>query len=109
MNIIVSFRYDLVDLTRQALAKYANQVFLKTVEAYQNNDLERVNGFSQHFLGLVRDLDLLLSCHDGFLLGPWLESAKHLARNTEQKKQVIVLPSSILYPIDIYIYIYIMM
>ncbi|XP_039131120.1 alpha-N-acetylglucosaminidase-like [Dioscorea cayenensis subsp. rotundata] len=82
-----TFRYDLVDLTRQALAKYANQVFLKTVEAYQNNDFERVNGFSQHFLGLVRDLDLLLSCHDGFLLGPWLESAKHLARNTEQKKQ----------------------
>ncbi|KAJ0965515.1 hypothetical protein J5N97_026653 [Dioscorea zingiberensis] len=82
-----TFRYDLVDLTRQALAKYANQVFLRTIEAYQYNDLEGVTVFSQHFLGLVKDLDMLLSCHDGFLLGPWLESAKHLARDAEQEKQ----------------------
>ncbi|KAJ0965488.1 hypothetical protein J5N97_026626 [Dioscorea zingiberensis] len=86
-HLICSFRYDLVDLTRQALAKYANQVFLRTIEAYQYNDLEGVTVFSQHFLGLVKDLDMLLSCHDGFLLGPWLESAKHLARDAEQEKQ----------------------
>ncbi|KAK4402361.1 Alpha-N-acetylglucosaminidase [Sesamum angolense] len=35
----------------------------------------------------VEDLDTLLACHDGFLLGPWLESAKQLAQNDEQKKQ----------------------
>lgn len=46
---------------------------------------------SQKFLGLVEDMDTLLACHDGFLLGPWLESAKKLAQDEEQEKQVWIL------------------
>ncbi|XP_064950061.1 alpha-N-acetylglucosaminidase-like isoform X3 [Musa acuminata AAA Group] len=82
-----TFRYDLVDLTRQALAKYANKVFLKIIEGYQLSNLKQVTIYSQHFLDLMKELDLLLSCHDGFLLGPWLESAKRLARDPEQEQQ----------------------
>ncbi|KAK4493383.1 hypothetical protein RD792_017717 [Penstemon davidsonii] len=82
-----TYRYDLVDLTRQALAKYANQLFVKVVEAYQLGDLRVVKQLSEKFLGLVEDMDTLLASHDGFLLGPWLESAKQLAQNEEQKKQ----------------------
>ncbi|XP_022885234.1 alpha-N-acetylglucosaminidase-like isoform X1 [Olea europaea var. sylvestris] len=82
-----TYRYDLVDLTRQALAKYANQLFLKVIEAYQRGDLPAVSQLSQKFLNLVEDMDTLLACHDGFLLGPWLESAKKLAQNEEQEKQ----------------------
>uniref|UniRef100_A0A1D1YX15 Alpha-N-acetylglucosaminidase n=1 Tax=Anthurium amnicola TaxID=1678845 RepID=A0A1D1YX15_9ARAE len=81
-------RYDLVDLARQALAKYANNVFLRIIEAYQMNEVIRVTVYSQHFLDLVKDLDILLSCHNGFLLGPWLESAKHLAKDSDQEKQL---------------------
>ncbi|CAL9144867.1 unnamed protein product, partial [Musa hybrid cultivar] len=80
-------RYDLVDLTRQALAKYANKVFLKIIEGYQLSNLKQVTIYSQHFLDLMKELDMLLSCHDGFLLGPWLESAKRLARDPEQEQQ----------------------
>ncbi|XP_034216171.1 alpha-N-acetylglucosaminidase-like isoform X2 [Prunus dulcis] len=82
-----AYRYDLVDLTRQALAKYANQLFLKVIEAYQFNDAIGLARHSQKFLGLVEDMDTLLACHDGFLLGPWLESAKKLAQDEEQEKQ----------------------
>ncbi|XP_075480477.1 alpha-N-acetylglucosaminidase-like [Primulina tabacum] len=82
-----TYRYDLVDLTRQVLAKYANQLFLKVVEAYKLGDLQGVVSFSQTFLKLVDDMDTLLACHEGFLLGPWLESAKKLAQNEEQRKQ----------------------
>ncbi|KAK9925851.1 hypothetical protein M0R45_023115 [Rubus argutus] len=82
-----TYRYDLVDLTRQALAKYANQLFLKVIEAYHLNDILEVVGRSQKFLELVEDMDTLLACHDGFLLGPWLESAKKLAQDKEQEKQ----------------------
>ncbi|KAJ6418316.1 hypothetical protein OIU84_001654 [Salix udensis] len=57
-----TYSYDLVDLTRQVLAKYANELFLKTWT---------------HFL----------ACHEGFLLGPWLESAKQLAQDEEQQIQ----------------------
>ncbi|XP_077237893.1 alpha-N-acetylglucosaminidase-like [Tasmannia lanceolata] len=82
-----TFRYDLVDLTRQALAKYANQVFLKAIEAYQSDNIHGAIIYSQHFLVLVNDMDTLLACHDGFLLGPWLESSKQLAQDPEQEKQ----------------------
>lgn len=80
-----------MDLTRQALAKYANQLFLEIIKAYQSNDVNEVTRRSQTFLELVEDIDTLLACHDGFLLGPWLESAKKLAENEEQEKQVFVL------------------
>ena len=80
--------YDLVDLTRQALAKYANELFLKIIDAYQLKDVNGVTSLSQKFLDLVEDMDTLLACHDGFLLGPWLQSAKQLAQNEEEEKQV---------------------
>nr|XP_048329041.1 alpha-N-acetylglucosaminidase-like [Ziziphus jujuba var. spinosa] len=82
-----TYRYDLIDLTRQALAKYANQLFLNVIEAYRSNDVHGVSEQSQRFLDLVEDMDTLLGCHEGFLLGPWLESAKQLAQHEEQKKQ----------------------
>ncbi|KAJ8753533.1 hypothetical protein K2173_022774 [Erythroxylum novogranatense] len=82
-----AYSYDLVDLTRQALAKYANELFLKIIEAYMLNDVNGVAWQSQMFLDLVDDMDTLLQCHEGFLLGPWLESAKNLAKDTEEEKQ----------------------
>lgn len=81
-------RYDLIDLTRQVLAKYANELFLDAIEAYKLDDLHAVAHLSQKFLGLVEDLDMLLGCHDGFLLGPWIESAKELAQDEDQERQV---------------------
>lgn len=81
-------RFDLVDLTRQVLAKYANQLFLNVVEAYQLNDVQGTASHSQKFLELVEDMDTLLGCHDGFHLGPWLESSKQLAHDEEEKIQV---------------------
>lgn len=103
---MVFIRYDLVDLTRQVLAKYANQLFLKVIEAYQSHDVHGVTLLSQRFLDLVDDLDTLLACHDGFLLGPWLESAKQLAQNEEQERQVWFTSIGIKLktPSDIYFY-----
>ncbi|CAN0900707.1 NAGLU [Linum grandiflorum] len=82
-----TYRYDLVDLTRQALAKYANALFLKITKAYELKDVNGVAEQSRKFVKLVEDIDSLLSCHEGFLLGPWLESAKQLAEDEEQEKQ----------------------
>ena len=79
-----------MDLTRQSLAKYANKLFLEIIQAYQSNDVHGATSLSHKFLELVEDIDALLACHDGFLLGPWLESAKRLAQNEEQEKQVLI-------------------
>ncbi|XP_076960516.1 alpha-N-acetylglucosaminidase-like [Bidens hawaiensis] len=82
-----TYRYDLVDLTRQALAKYANVLFVDIIEAYESRDGYGVARLSEKFLDLVDDMDTLLASHEGFLLGPWLESSKQLAVNKEQMKQ----------------------
>ncbi|KAJ0527704.1 putative alpha-N-acetylglucosaminidase [Helianthus annuus] len=82
-----TYRYDLVDLTRQALAKYANDLFLDVIEAYESHDSYSVAYLSEKFLDLVDDMDALLASHEGFLLGPWLESSKQLAVDKEQEKQ----------------------
>lgn len=77
-----------MDLTRQALAKYANQIFLKIIHGYKSNNINQVTTLCECFLNLVKDLDMLLASHEGFLLGPWLDSAKGLARDHEQEIQV---------------------
>lgn len=83
----LTFRYDLVDLTRQVLAKLANQVYYDAMAAYFGND---ANGFTlqnQKFSELIEDIDTILASDDNFLLGTWLESAKTLAANQEEQKQ----------------------
>lgn len=58
------------------------------IEGFKSNDVRSVSSDSHRFLDIVKDLDMLLACHEGFLLGPWLQSAKSLARDLEQEKQV---------------------
>lgn len=82
-----TFRYDLVDLTRQVLGKLANQVYLDVLAAYHGNDANQLALQSQKFLELIEDIDTLLASDDNFLLGTWLESAKSLAVNQNERKQ----------------------
>lgn len=82
-----TYRYDLVDITRQALSKLANQVYMDAVIAFQHKDASAFNIHSQKFLQLIKDIDELLASNDNFLLGTWLESAKKLATNPSEMIQ----------------------
>lgn len=83
----LTYRYDLVDLTRQVLSKLANQVYLDVMTAYNSNNASGVALQSQKFLELIEDIDALLASDDNFLLGTWLESAKKLAASSKERKQ----------------------
>ncbi|MCD7469209.1 hypothetical protein HAX54_008065 [Datura stramonium] len=83
----LTYRYDLVDLTRQSLSKLANQVYLDAISAFLHEDAKALNLHSQKFLQLIKDIDRLLAADDNFLLGTWLESAKNLAMNSDEMKQ----------------------
>ncbi|XP_059651881.1 alpha-N-acetylglucosaminidase isoform X2 [Cornus florida] len=83
----LTYRYDLVDLTRQVLSKLANQVYLDAVTAFQDKDAKALSSQSQKFLQLIKDTDKLLAADDSFLLGTWLESAKKLALNPSEMSQ----------------------
>lgn len=84
---IPTYRYDLVDLTRQVLAKLSNQVYWDAIKAYRQNDVDELTLQAQKFTELIRDLDTLLATDENFLLGTWLETAKKLAANDEDKRQ----------------------
>ncbi|XP_052194227.1 alpha-N-acetylglucosaminidase [Diospyros lotus] len=83
----LTYRYDLVDLTRQVLSKLANQVYLEAVTAFRDKDTKTFSSLIQKFEGLIKDIDKLLAADDNFLLGTWLESARKLALNHEERKQ----------------------
>ena len=78
----------MVDLTRQVLSKLANKVYMEAATAFAKKDIESLRRFSEKFLELIKDIDVLLASDDNFLLGTWLESAKKLARNSGERKQV---------------------
>lgn len=66
----------------------ANQVYHKAVTSYQKKNIEALQFHSNKFLQLIKDIDVLLASDDNFLLGTWLESAKKLAVNPSEIKQV---------------------
>lgn len=70
------------------LSKLANQVYVDAVIAFQDKDAKALSSHSQKFLQLIEDIDNLLAADDNFLLGTWLESAKKLALNSNELRQV---------------------
>ncbi|KAL6593812.1 hypothetical protein ACP70R_048713 [Stipagrostis hirtigluma subsp. patula] len=83
----LTYRYDLVDLTRQCLSKLANDVYLDAMSSYQKKDSNGLKFHTRKFLEIIVDIDTLLASDDNFLLGPWLESAKSLAVTEDEHKQ----------------------
>jgi alpha-N-acetylglucosaminidase len=79
------FRYDLIDLTRQVIANYADTIQRIFSNAYAVNDTATFKKYSSLFLELIDDLDKLLASHKDFLLGKWLEDAKAWEHMPEEK------------------------
>lgn len=79
------FQYDLVDVTRQILANYANVLQQKFASDYKNNDLTAFQKHARAFLDLISDMDTLLATRRDFLLGPWLNDARAWGNNEEEK------------------------
>ena len=81
------FRYDIVDITRQALAEYANCLHTEICKAYEAGEKEDVEKMSAEFLELLDDMDKVLGTRSEFLLGRWIKNAKSLATNEKEMIQ----------------------
>ncbi|HCL84867.1 MAG TPA: alpha-N-acetylglucosaminidase, partial [Chitinophagaceae bacterium] len=79
------FQYDLADITRQALANYADSVHGKLVRAYREKDPATFKKYSDEFLQIISDLDSLLGTRKDFLLGRWISDARSFGNNPEEK------------------------
>lgn len=79
------YRYDLVDITRQVLANYSNQLQQQFAAAYQKKDMTTFNKLATEFLGLIDDMEKLLATHTNFLLGKWISDARKWGMTTEEQ------------------------
>ncbi|CAL1371673.1 unnamed protein product [Linum trigynum] len=86
VNGSLTYRYDLVDLTRQVLSKISNEEYTNAILAFRKKDISALKHHSRRFLGLIKDIDVLLASDDNFLLGTWLETSKALASNPIDSK-----------------------
>jgi alpha-N-acetylglucosaminidase len=69
-------QYDLVDISRQVMANYANELQPKIMKAYNAHDIAGFKHYSTAFLQLMDDMDALLSTRQDFLLGKWINEAR---------------------------------
>ncbi|MFE6127507.1 alpha-N-acetylglucosaminidase [Streptomyces sp. NPDC056437] len=74
-----TYRHDLTDVARQALANRSRTLQLPLRAAYLHGDVDTFRALSSLWLKLMRLSDTMAGCHRAFLLGPWLEDAKRLA------------------------------
>jgi alpha-N-acetylglucosaminidase len=79
------FNYDLVDVSRQALANYARPLQLKWIKAYTDKDHQVFDRCTKEYLELITDMDKLLATRKDFLLGPWISDARNWGVNEEEK------------------------
>ncbi|KAM9837215.1 alpha-N-acetylglucosaminidase [Aulostomus maculatus] len=80
-----TFRYDLVDVTRQVLQVLTTSFYLDIVDAFKNNKLPQLlTAGGVLIYDLLPELNHLLNSDRNFLLGTWLERAKSLALDEKE-------------------------
>jgi alpha-N-acetylglucosaminidase len=79
------YRYDVVDLTRQILTNLAQEYNKEAALAFKLKDKEKFALYSQKFLGLLKDVDTLLSTREEFSFPKWVKDARSWG-STESEK-----------------------
>lgn len=74
-----NYRFDLIDVTRQALTDYAATLLLEIRNTYIAKDMATFEAKSQRFLDLILDLDAFLAQEPLYNLGRWTSSARRIA------------------------------
>lgn len=80
-----NFEYDLVDITRQALADQARLEYLRAVAAYRGFAQKEFRRHAEVFLLMLKMQDKLLGTRPEFRLGHWIEAARQCGTTKEEK------------------------
>jgi alpha-N-acetylglucosaminidase len=79
------FQYDLIDVTRQVMANYADTLQQNFAAAYAKGDYKTFNTNAAEFLTVIDDMNTLLASHPDFLLGKWLSDARRMGHIEDEK------------------------
>ena len=80
-----NYIYDMVDVTRQAVADRGRRVAAKISDALEHRDIDMYRRESERFLRLIELQDTLLGTVVDFRLGRWLQEARNSASTPEDK------------------------
>ena len=73
-----NYRHDLIDLVRQTLTD-STLFLLRNVEtAYRSGNMTAFRSGYESFLGMIKDIDALLSTEPFFHVNGWIESARNV-------------------------------
>ena len=82
-----NYEYDLVDITRQALAEKGRMAYKEMQQALKRKDQKGFKKSSEEFLHLLLLQDSLLSTRKEFMVGSWLKRAIDLGKTQDEKNQ----------------------
>ena len=80
-----NYEYDLVDITRQAIADRGRMVYNYTIADFKNFDRSTFGQHSRQFLELLLMQDELLGTRNEFRVGRWINEARSLGNTPEEK------------------------
>ena len=81
-----NFEYDLVDITRQALADQARIQYQKTIADYKAFSRKQFDRDANRFLKMLLLQDKLLGTRTEFRVGHWTQNALNAGKTAEEKK-----------------------
>ncbi|HXI20966.1 MAG TPA: alpha-N-acetylglucosaminidase, partial [Gemmatimonadales bacterium] len=81
-----AYRYDVVNLTRQALGQQGLPLVRRVEEAYDRKDRAALLAAEGQVVSLLQDLDTLVGTRPEFLLGRWIADAKRWGRNDAERR-----------------------
>lgn len=80
------YQFDLCDLVRQALSNLLVENQQEIKAAYENNEKDRLAALAAQQMGIMGDMDELLSHRSELCLDKWLYDAQNLARTREEAR-----------------------
>ena len=80
-----NYRYDLVDIVRQAVAEKGRLVYGEMIKALDSKDMAAFRSASSRFMGLLTDQERLLSTRPEFSVATWIDAARRLAPTPDER------------------------
>lgn len=80
-----NYRYDLVDITRQAIAEKGRLVYQDMQKDLKKNDMKAFKKNSDEFLNLIKLQDNLLATRPEFNVQTWIDDARKLAPTKDEQ------------------------
>ncbi len=83
-----TYRYDLVDVARQAMANESRVLLPEIKAAYEGRQRARFDALTQRWVALMRLQDRLLASNEHFLLGRWLAAVPSWAADADERTRL---------------------